>query len=509
MPLAWRSELESMLDAELCGGAVDDPFRPAVLRWAASSGRPADHGAVLSHLEGRTPRGRGSHRFRWQAPLGRFVDPDRLTAWRPAEAELATTSPSEHASRLWLPPILVEHLAWLEELAAGTDDWLARRARLIADEAAPTIEDVVAGAVPGSDAWADTFLLWSFSRTPRALAPVRGLVLALAARYAARANRTSGIVRGRTYPYFNEPMPSATASLATASAALGEGVQWVDKQLSYLRAERRPDGGWGDPRQPSDLVSTLAAARLLGSVDPSFDPASAIEPLQAIASRAGGHPAAIGPEWPWIAAELINYLDWAGQEFIERFRWPNVPPAQMDPRVNLPRFEGYLALGDLFGAVAALREEPVEVAFIDLANFGTWNTTHGMDRGDELLAFLCQELRTLPRSRAFRDGGDEFLVVGAPGARQLEDDLTALLACWPERSIRRFPGLGVAPLRAVISTEQARDLRVARGRQGEWIGPLKHDYEHPPDAGVIRRHVRDGGDSWKPSPDRLPGRVAR
>ncbi len=42
-------------------------------------------------------------------------------------------------------------------------------------------------------------------------------------------------------------MASATAHLGTASATLGEGVNTVDEQLAFLRAERRPDGGWGDP----------------------------------------------------------------------------------------------------------------------------------------------------------------------------------------------------------------------------------------------------------------------
>ena len=488
MPLAWRSELESMLDAELRDGAVDDPFRPAILRWAASNGRPADHGAVLSHLEARTPSGRGSRRFRWQVPLGRFVDPDRLCAWRPAEVERAMANPNEHAGRLWLPPILVEHLTWLEELAAGSDDGLARRARALADESAPIIEDVVAGAVPGTDAWADTFLLWSFSRAPRALAPVRGLVLALAARYAARVNRTGGIVRGRTHPYFNEPMPSATASLATASVALGEGVQWVDEQLAYLRCERRPDGGWGDPRQPSDLVSTLAAARLLGSVDPSFDPASAIEPLRVISSRVGGHPASIGPEWPWLAVELVAFLDWASLPFTERFRWPNVPPSAIDPKVRVPRYEGYLQLAELFDKVPALGHGAVDVAFIDLANFGTWNSKHGQAAGDELLVLLTSELRMLPRSRTYRDGGDEFLIVGAPGTADLEANLRQQFERWPHVSSREFPALPVVPLRGVISCVPANSLRAAREHQGVLIGKLKKRFRHPPEDGVIERH---------------------
>ncbi len=487
MPLAWRTELESLLDAELRDGALDDPFRPSVLRWAAANGRPADPDPLLTLLERMLIGGRGARRFRWRIPVGRWIPQDRLERWRPAEAELAEHHPNEYGSRLWLPPILVEHMAWLGELAAGADPAIAVRAGAIAREALPLIEDVVAQSVAGSDPWADTFLLWSFARTPRALAPVRGLVLALAARYAARASRTKGIAHGRVFPFFGLPMPSATAHLATASATLGEGMQWLDEQVSYLRAEQRPDGGWGDPRQGSDLLTTLAAVRFLGMIDPSFDPSSAEAPLRAQAAAAGPHPALIGPEWPWVAVELDRFAAWAPLPFTERFRWPNVAPSAMDARVGVPRFEGYLALADLFAALPALGAGDVDVTFIDLANFGRWNAVHGQALGDDLLALLTAQLRTLTGSRTFRDGGDEFLVVGAPGTADLERDLRALFAAWPEVSRRAFPTLPVVPLRAVIGRERGADLRRARERQGVWIGELKHTCPEPPPAGIIER----------------------
>ena len=361
-----------------------------------------------------------------------------------------------------------------------------------ADEALPTVEDVVAGTVGARDTWGDTFLLWSFARSPRAVGPVRGLVLALAARYAARAGRTGGIVRGGTFPFFDMPMPSATAHLATASATLGEGLALVDDQLAFLRDARRGDGGWGDPGQTSDLLTTLATARLLGSIDPSFDPESAVEPLRAMAGASGRRPNVIGPEWPWLTAELVRYLRWAHLPFTERFRWPNVAPSAMDNRVGVPRFEGYLALADLFRAVPSLGAGEVEVAFIDLANFGSWNTDHGMALGDELLALLTAQLRTVPESRTFRDGGDEFLLVGAPDATRLEHDLEGLFARWPEVCRSALPSLPVVPLRAVVSREPAADLRAARERQGRWIGDVKHAHPRPPAEGVIVRYEGTG-----------------
>ena len=292
-------------------------------------------------------------------------------------------------------------------------------------------------------------------------------------------------------------MTSSTAHLATAAATLGEGIQCVDEQLAWLRAERRPDGGWGDPRQPSDMLTTLAVARLFGTIDPSFDPASVVDPLRTMAAGSGVHPSLIGPEWPWLTAELVAYLRWATLPFEDRFKWPNVPDAAFDPRVGVPRYEGYLLLGDLLEKVPALGHLHVDVAFIDLANFGSWNTRHGMERGDELLALLTAHLRGLPRSRTFRDGGDEFLVVGAPDAAQLEDELRVRFASWPDVCREAFPDVDVVSLRAVISREQAAHLRAARERQGKWIGILKKDVPEPPEEGVIRHYELGPGARWR------------
>ena len=79
----------------------------------------------------------------------------------------------------------------------------------------------MAARVLGLDTWGDTFFLWTFARRARALATVRGLVSAVASRYAARAARTEGRVHGQTFPFFDQPMPSATAHLAAAAARMG------------------------------------------------------------------------------------------------------------------------------------------------------------------------------------------------------------------------------------------------------------------------------------------------
>ena len=97
----------------------------------------------------------------------------------------------------------------------------------------------------------------------------------------------------------------------------------------------------------------------------------------------------------------------------------------IDGKVRVPRYEAYLANARLFESVPGLAGAPVEIAFLDMADFGPWNTRHGQAAGDELLACLTSLLRSIPESRTIRDGGDEFLVIGAPQATGLEDRLRA------------------------------------------------------------------------------------
>ncbi len=482
----WAQQLEDWLEAELRDDRSDAPFRPAVLRWAARSGRASDPRPLLDQLSGIPPSGVGNRRFRWRVPVGGWIPRERLSAWRPAESEEAQRNPDEHAGRLWLPVVMVEHLEWLAEIAEDPDAQLAGQARSMLDEVTPLLEDVVARQVGGLDAWADTFLLWSLVRRPRSLALVRDLVVALATRYAARARRNGGVVLGRRYPFFQQPMTSATAHLATAGVRLGEGAGRLEEAIRYLRAGQQDAGGWADPHQPPDLLTTIAAAEVLGSIDPGFDPSPVVSWIETTVEL-DRPPALIGPDWPWLAVELLEFRAWADRSFPERFAWPSVATWAMDARVNVPRYEAYLALDRLFAGVEALAAVPVEVAFVDLASFGTWNTAHGQAAGDELLAILTGHLGTLEDERVIRDGGDEFLVLGRPGTDGLEASLGAVFAAWPEVARRALPDLPVVPMRGVLARRPAGTLRETRERLGIAIGQLKHDHPHPAPEGVIRR----------------------
>ena len=484
----WLRHLEDFLDVELAAGAPKSPFRPAVLRWAASNGRAADPIPLLATLEASRIGGLGGpRRYRWSFPVAEWIAVDDRVRWRPAERELAERQGAAHAARLWGPPVLVEHVEWLDGFARGEDDpsRIAARARALLVEALPTVEDDVAQRVAGGDAWGDTFLLWAFARHPRMLDHVSGLVSAIVARYAARASRTGGLVHGRSYPYFDIPIPSATAHLAAAAARTGEGLDLVAPAVDWLREERRRDGGWGDPRQPTDLLTTLAVAELFGQLDASFEPASVLEVIETMVVERGGRPELIGPEWPWLAGEILAFVAWSGRPFRERFRWPHVPAWMTEPRFNVPRKEAFGVYAHMFEELPGLAGLPVEFAFIDLAGFGKWNTDHGMELGDELLALLVSHLQTIPDSRTIRDGGDEFLVLGAPLADGLQLRLEPSFAQWPGVSQERFPDLPVVPLRAVVGHGPAGTLRSLHERLGKAIGDVKHEHPSPLPEGVI------------------------
>lgn len=490
MPSPWLRHIEDLLDIELADGSPSNPFRPAVLRWAAANGRPTDPEPLLDALERSRIGGRGgARRYRWSFPVAGWIDVDDRLRWRPAERELAERDGARQAARLWVPPVLVEHVEWLDRLGRGGDDPLhvAARARDLLAEALTTVEDDVAVRVAGADTWGDTFLLWAFARRPRALARVPGLISAIASRYAARAARTRGLVHGRTYPFFDVAMPSATAHLASAAARTGEGLEVVAPAVEWLRAERHPDGSWGDPRQPGDLLTTIAVAELLGMLDPSFEPSSVLDAIERLVVAHGGRPELIGPEWPWLAGEVLAFAAWSARPFRERFRWPHVPEWMIDVRLRVPRFEAYLVDARLFEGIPGLTELPIECGFIDLAGFGAWNTAHGQAAGDELLALLTAQLRGVPESRTIRDGGDEFLVLGAPMSDGLGARLEHLFARWPDVSRARYPDLPVVPLRAALGSGPAGGLRTLRETLGRAIGVIKHEHPSPPPEGVIRR----------------------
>jgi GGDEF domain-containing protein len=121
-----------------------------------------------------------------------------------------------------------------------------------------------------------------------------------------------------------------------------------------------------------------------------------------------------------------------------------------------------------------LSSAALEVAFIDLIGFRTFNNRFGQAAGDEVLQAFAEELQRVSSVAVIRDGGDEFLVIGAPTRTGLHRDLDAFRKLWPARFRLRFGTdvPAVAPRIVVGDTTGAR-LGRAREAAGRAITELK------------------------------------
>ena len=184
--------------------------------------------------------------------------------------------------------------------------------------------------------------------------------------------------------------------------------------VDHVADRIRGDGGWGDPGQPTDILTTLAAADLLIGLDPDFDPARTVAWF-ARAQEPEGWWRALDPEVPWLTAAVVEWLERARRPFVERFRWPGALKLDLDRRTQLPSYAWFADLARSVQEVPGLARAEWEIAFVDLAGFGKFNTENGQARGDDVIGAFGRALARVDVSRAIRDGGDEFIVIGAPG----------------------------------------------------------------------------------------------
>ena len=143
---------------------------------------------------------------------------------------------------------------------------------------------------------------------------------------------------------------------------------------------------------------------------------------------------ALDPEAPWLTAEVVRLLEASRLPFAKRFTWPYVPPWSLDRKTKVPTFDYFDDIANVFASIGGLARSRIQVAFLDLAGFGDWNKAYGAAVGDRVLEVLTQALRDprmLPDSRVIRDGGDEFLILGAPTNSTLMPDLQRFLTRWP------------------------------------------------------------------------------
>ena len=474
-------------------GADDDGLLPAAL--LALGDEPEDartRRLAQAYLAQQPSHGRDNpRRYPWslgfRAEVGHtaYAEPAARQAWwRPREARFLAEHPGTYARRILVPVALATQLEFWTRASRSSDSTLAASAAELLDRTQPIADGDVARWIAGDDPWADTFALWVMTGYPGAHSQLRDLVFALAIRYARIATRY-GVVPGIRHPFYAEPLASATAHLAASLWRLGIYPSRQPGLLAFVAGQRRPDGGWADPDQPSDVLTTLAAADLLSSLDPTFDPAPTIAFFER-QQEPGGWWRALNPEVPWLTGAIAEWLTRAERPFPERFSWPDLPVWARDRTTGLPARAVFDELCVALSGIPGLANAPLEAAFIDLANFGDINNTYGQDAGDEVLAEYAAALTRLPGTLAIRIGGDELLLLGTPhtpGA--LEPLLRGFMDDWVEAAATAgVPRANVLP-RIVMAAGRGAQLRSLFGHLGTEIGFVKEVHREPQPPGVL------------------------
>jgi diguanylate cyclase (GGDEF)-like protein len=486
-----------------------DPCLPAVLRYLdEAKGGCRDRAPLIRRWQGNPVDAAGPRRYRWatlwdddpDSPLKWVRRPGQeRVLWHPAEAGDFGADPFAFTARLTLPPILAGSLAFLEETACN-DPALHKEASELRDEALPRIEHDVALHAAADDTWADTFALWVLTREPLVLDLLDTLPIATAARFASRARIDGNRVLGTRNPFYEQPLDSATAHLAGALWTLGLHPELLPSLVGHLRGRQNPDGGWGDADQPSDVLTTLVVADVLMRLDPRFTldlgaperrasgeygaSASQMVAFLGHQQEAAGWWRALDPETPWLTAEVCRLLRAIERPFPERFRWPHLAAWQRDRKTGVPLFAFYEDLAKAAAGLGALGAAPVEVAFLDIIDFGKWNKDHGQAQGDKLIETLARSLRKIPDCLVVRDGGDEFLIVGRPGrSGALQGLLEDFLANWFADCEKAR--LQPAEVRIVLGGGSLGEALEIRERLGREVGRIRHDRPDAPGRGVL------------------------
>jgi GGDEF domain-containing protein len=449
------------------------PMGPAIARGRRWAGGALAIEPMLDGWWAREPGGpTSSTRYRWDTShrhgaVPKWAGPvETWRAWRPAEQAELVRDPVLFEERLTLPIIVAEATELLLEIDHP-------RARAILAEAEPALRRDLAQRVLATHASTDTFALACAVRCPRAMDRLRPLLVALATTYSDEAHRAGGCVRGTRFPFHEKPLASATAQLGAGLLRLGLDIPLLARLVDSVRSSLGASGAWGDAGGPDDVMATIACAELLAALDPGFDPTPTALWL-AERQRPDGLWIALGPEAPWLTRIIAEWLVAATHPFAERFVFPTLPPSDRDRKTGLPFFSYFDDLGRLFGATRELADARVELAFLDLAGFRAFNNAHGQDAGDDVLAEIARALVEIPAAAIVRDGGDEFLVVGAPTREGLKRDLDAFRRAWPARFRKRFGGEEPVVSRILVTSGAGRDLHAMRERLGRSLAPLKH-----------------------------------
>lgn len=470
------------------------PFAAAEVRVQRSLGLDAGPDADrLAFWRSRQPGSRaGDDRYRWEVSHKRHPPAPHAgprETWRQWRADVENDLDRSEL-RISLPMSVAETCDYLASLAEGPGPD-AGDARALLDEALPLFRRDLAPHVQCSHPWTDTFALACVARRPRTLARVPAIATAIATSAAGLV--VDGAVHGLQFPFHEQALPSASAQLGLGLFVLGLEVDLLAQLVAYVRSAQQPTGGFRDPMPPKlaakypevDPLTTFAAADLLLRLDPSFDGRSARD---ALFTRQGddGFIREMGPEAVWLTGEAVLLARDVDRPFAERFRWPMIFETSRDRKTKLPFFAYFDDISRLFARIEGLREAPTPMGFLDLAGFREFNNTYGQDMGDAVLGAFAEELAKLPAAAVVRDGGDEFLVVGAPLRGSLAADLNEFRRAWPERFRARF-GSDAPPVapRVLVTQTPGKSLRECREMLGRRVGALKLRSKVPPPEGIL------------------------
>lgn len=484
MSTAWtrgRAELNAI------AATVDLREPLAAYLWTQSEDRSPERAlALIAHVAKREPGHITSEsRYRWELSHRRGTPPppyaptERWRAWRTADQVVFERDRFEAEQKLLLP---LATCGYLDLFVATRDEHLL--AAQLFDEAIAVFRRDLGRCVLADDPFADTLMLRTLAQRPALLSELGPLAVAIGSTYASAG---AAPVCGNRFPYLSKPLVSATAQLATGLLVQGLHLPVVAEQLAWLLGAQRDDGGWadGDADAETDVISTLAASSLLASLVPELDFSRVLDYFAA-AQGDDGLWRGLGPDAPWVTAEVLAIEASSRAPFAERFQWPFVAPSHRDRKTGLPSFGHFLELTELFCAVETLSRARVELAFIDLIGFRDFNNLHGQDMGDAVLERFGETIASISGIRAIRDGGDEFLIVGAPTRTDLDADLDTLLDRWPLAFRAAFGDTAPVAPRILVSTGVAGELRGSREHLGRAITETKTRKVDPARGFVLR-----------------------
>jgi GGDEF domain-containing protein len=463
-------------------------FPTTLLDLQAMTGEGIDVGWLLNAWATRSP-----DQYPWplsldpSGPRPAYVGPnDAWRAWRPAEEPVRAADPARFFARLIEPLVISESAEFLESLISvdGPARELAQERLVLA---LPSIRRALAVNAAHRHAWADTFALWALTRRPRILRRVHPFALAIADGYAASTLIDGSIGLGSEAPFRYRPLASVSAQLAGGLIALGLRPKLAAALIGFVKRAEDALGGWGDGGGPVDVLTTLVCAELLGQTDPKFDPHRTASALVQLQDQDGWWRAA-GPDAVWTTRAVAELLGRLELPFAQRWRWPQLAIEHRDRRTGLAWGTWLGDLGRLMSEVEGLSRAGIEIAFIDLAGFGAWNTRFGQALGDRVLRSFAQVLAEIPGTVATREGGDEFVVLGAPTATGLLGRIRLACVVWQTR-FRAEYGSELAPVRPriLVTATRGGGLLAARDALGYAIGTLKARWPEPPDEGVIEQ----------------------